>query len=169
MCLTVVQLPLMELQILLFLSQSRPQAPRCLLPHCRVQQYRKKIKCYCTITNLVLSLFYPFCFPRHFFPSLTDLYIWLTPSSSPMLRVYTISMTANSGNFSAGSQQVTPVPRAHSHPLQAVGPLSSPWLCTACSSSHLLPHFLHSAPLRLLQLLQTAGAGTFIVFGVPFV
>lgn len=45
---------------------------------------KQMLKPYCTTTNLVLSLLYLFCFPGHFFPSLTHLRDWLAPFSLPI-------------------------------------------------------------------------------------
>lgn len=151
----------MELQILLFLSQSRSQAPRCLLQHHRVQYFRKKkkFKCYCTITNLVLSLLYPFCFPRHFFPSLTDLHIWLSPSPCPMLHVYTISMTANSGNFSCRLPASDSSAQGTLPPSASGGP---PVLSLTLYS------LLHQPPPPTLPLLPTTSLSSSTLFPSAF-
>lgn len=132
-----------------------------------------------TITNLVQGLLYFFCFPGHFFPSLTHLRVWLAPSPCPSLHTYTISMTAASENFShrlpasVSRAQGTLPPSASGGPpvlsltpyslLRQPPPPTLPLLPTTSFSSSM------SASYSLLQPSQPveAGAGTSIALGIP--
>lgn len=124
---------------------------------------------YHTITNFILGLLYLFCFPGHFFPSLTYLRVWLAPSPCPSLHAYTISMTAASENFSCrlpasdSCAQGTLPPSASGGPpvlsltlyslLRQPPPPTLPLLPTTSFSSST------SAPYSLLQPSQSAEAG----------
>lgn len=150
----------------------------CNIAECSIIE--NKIKCYCTISNLVLCLLYPILFPRFLSIPYRSAYLACSFSLPHAMCVYNFH-DCKLWEFShTGSQQVTPVPRAHSHPLQVVGPRPLPdsvQPAPATTSSHTFspPHnfiqLLHSVPLRLLQPLQSAepGASTFTVFGIPFV
>lgn len=149
------------------------------IAECNILAEKQTLKCYHKIISLVLGLLYLFCFPGHFFPSLTHLRVWLAPSPCPSLRTYTISMTAASENFSrrlpasdSRAQGTLPPSASGGPPVLSLTPYSLlrqpppptlPLLPTTSFSSST------SAPYSLLQPSQSAeaGAGTSITLGIP--
>lgn len=177
MCLTVLQLPLTELQILLFLVDPRHPDVFCLIAECSI--IGKKMLLY--KKQFGSEPLIPFLFSK---PSLFILYRSAYLACSFFLPHATCVHNFHDCKTLRISQQA---PRKW---LQCPG--HTPTLCKwwapcplpdsvqpappatsshTCCPPHNFIHFLHSAPLRLLQPLQSAepGAGTFIMFGVPFV